>query len=236
MLLFTQFFTHSGAREMIAIGRIVQETEVGRLFQLVTCLSNLPKQNDAEALVIINGLAEPQRTQEVVNIWNEGIGRYLLVTSPGLYERTPYRFTIKELVETFGLTRKSGVYTQVTPVPDTRDHSRWAIEHLKDLGVTSANVYTSFYHMPRTFLTMLRCMIDADIARRLNLYPCPIKISPFEISPEINSPMHTLCEGEAQKIPIYQEKGDIASHEEFMTYIEWMWNQGKDTPRKKRGV
>lgn len=89
---------------------------------------------------------------------------------------------------------------------NTRDESERALVLRSSDDLT---IVTSAYHQPRAFLTMVKVLIDHGLSRTVRLWNRPAP-SPMERLPE-----------EWHKIRDYQEKGDVASTENGLLYLDW---------------
>ncbi len=68
---------------------------------------------------------------------------------------------------------------------------------------------TSAYHQPRAFLTMVKVLLDQGLARTVRVWNRPAP-----------SPMQRLAE-EWHKTLEYQAKGDVATAEQGLLYLDW---------------
>ena len=88
----------------------------------------------------------------------------------------------------------------------TRDEAERAVAMRSGDDLT---IITSAYHQPRAFLTFLKVLHDAGLARMVRLWNVPVP-----------SRMERLAE-EWHKITDYQAKGHVASLEEGLAYLDW---------------
>lgn len=70
-------------------------------------------------------------------------------------------------------------------------------------------IMTSAYHQPRAFLTFVKILHDLNLDRTVRLWNCPVP-----------SRMDRLAE-EWHKTSEYQAKGDVATIEQGLAYLEW---------------
>lgn|GEM_PF-6419197 len=89
---------------------------------------------------------------------------------------------------------------------NTRDECERALALRSGNDVT---IITSAYHQPRAFLTMVKVLINHGLARTVRVWNRPAP-----------SPMHRLSE-EAHKIADYAAKGDVATPEQGLLYLDW---------------
>lgn len=89
---------------------------------------------------------------------------------------------------------------------NTRDEAERAIRLRSGDDLT---LMTSAYHQPRAFLTMLQVLLTQGLERTVRLWNVPVP-----------SRMHRLPE-EWHKIREYQAKGDVASPEQGLLYLDW---------------
>lgn len=104
---------------------------------------------------------------------------------------------------------------------NTRDQAVEVMKIVKEKGWPIILV-ASHYHQYRAFLTFLKAMKEADL--NISLYNAPVRDLPwFEHDPCFNKgPVRriNLLQGEFERIPLYIEKGHVASFEEAMAYLE----------------
>ncbi len=88
----------------------------------------------------------------------------------------------------------------------TRDEAEKAVDHRSGNDLT---IVTSAYHLPRAFLTFVRVLQDRGLAARVRLWPAPAPSAMAQLA------------GEWAKIAAYQAKGDVASYEDGLRYLDW---------------
>lgn len=95
---------------------------------------------------------------------------------------------------------------------NTLDQAKWVLELLKaNSEVTDLVMTTARYHLPRAILTCLKQMIVQDRFARILALPIVHMQGPeFEDSQGL---------GELQRIRTYQEKGYVATREEWERYL-----------------
>ncbi len=89
---------------------------------------------------------------------------------------------------------------------NTRDEAERALALRSGNDMT---IITSAYHQPRAFLTMLKVLIDHGLSRTVRIWNRPAP-----------SPMTRLAD-EWHKILEYQAKGDVATAEQGLLYLDW---------------
>jgi N-acylneuraminate cytidylyltransferase len=89
---------------------------------------------------------------------------------------------------------------------NTRDEAERAIRLRSGDDLT---ILTSAYHTPRAFLTFLQVLTEQGLERTVRLWNVPVPSSMGRLSEE----WHRITE--------YQAKGDVASPEQGLLYLDW---------------
>lgn len=177
----------------------------------------------ADAVIVMTGLGEHQRIIQAIKLWDSGrySNRFLLITGDNPHERTAETFSVPRLQESpFNLQHSEGVIVDTDHGGNTKIQAQWITQQVDALGIKSALVVTSSYHMVRAYLTLLKSFADANILVRL--YPVLAEYNLDATSPEYEVPMWNLVAGEVERIIQYQTKGDVATLDELKTYLRWL--------------
>ncbi len=115
---------------------------------------------------------------------------------------------------------KTGIPESVIHCEETGAHTKGEADRMMQLarerGWKSVLVLTSPHHQYRTFLTWLASMRQAGLD--LTLVNAPAPLPWFASNPW--GRRADLLEGEMKRIDEYQKKGDVASFEEGLAYLE----------------
>jgi uncharacterized SAM-binding protein YcdF (DUF218 family) len=113
-----------------------------------------------------------------------------------------------------------GVRDSALFVEESAMHTKAEADRITELarehGWKTILIVTSPHHQYRTFLTFLRSMNQAGLDLDVRNTPAPL--SWFSV--QSWGRRADLLESEMKKISTYQEKGDVASYEEGIAYLE----------------
>jgi uncharacterized SAM-binding protein YcdF (DUF218 family) len=141
----------------------------------------------------------------------------LIVTVGGDARREYGSFLSGELKERL---LELGVPDAAVYAEETAAHTKAEADRMMELarerGWKSMLLVTSPHHQYRAFLTFLRAMHQAGLDLVLRNTPAPL---PW-FSDQPWGRRADLLERELQQIAAYQEKGDVASYEEGIAYLE----------------
>lgn len=192
--------------------------EISSLFVGLLSLMTFP--GECDAILIIPGLGEHWRTQDAIDRWEKGEARYLLVAGDNPAEKYRIELNLENLQRHFGLKRIKNVACQKS-ARHSRDQADWAAERIEELGVRSVMLCVSGYHILRATLTLVKSLQTAELST-VRINPKPASKSPFAMIPETGHPAWDSVELEIGRIGKYQAIGDVATLEEFKSYIERM--------------
>jgi hypothetical protein len=100
---------------------------------------------------------------------------------------------------------------QITP-----DQMHWIAERLvADTEITALVMSTAAYHLPRCVLTFVKTWAKQGDKRKLALRLLPTR----NFKPTSLSTTNQTVQGELERIALYQEKGDVATPDEFFDFI-----------------
>lgn len=172
-----------------------------------------PVKSDVIFLAEGDGL---NRVPHAANLYREGYAPLIAIVG-GDTRREYGSFLSHELKEKLievGIP-ESAIYMEETS-PNTKAEADRMMVLAKERGWKSILIVTSPHHQYRTFLTFLKSMnvVGLDLALRNS----PAPLSWTEENPW--GRRIDLLEGEWERIRTYQEKGDVASYEEGIDFLE----------------
>lgn len=178
-----------------------------------------------DALYVPQGLAEHNRVEHTLRMWESGVANHLLVA--GSYSREPgsLNTSVDMLMECFGLRRTTNVHTQAEGI-NTPAQTKWVAATCKQQGITSIAVVAPAYHMLRQLL-VLHASLEA-VGLLIPVIPVPLHVPPTSLTRgtlagEGNLTAISMVDGELDRIAKYQPLGGVASVDEYVRYLEWLW-------------
>ncbi|RKN20183.1 hypothetical protein D7147_13955 [Micromonospora musae] len=182
-----------------------------------------PAADRVDALVVPTGQGEEWRLTHAIRRWqaNRNI-RHLLVANGNPAEETYQEIDLPYL-RGLGLRRLDGVRLQAEPAPNTGLQAAWIAAHVEELDIASLALAVSAYHLPRVYLTVLKALSRGGI--RIPLVPDPVPVAPDAAAPETRATAYDLLPGEVERILRYAEKGWVATFEELLVYLRWLWGE-----------
>jgi len=167
----------------------------------------------ADGIALFTGEGERHRVLHGVNLWNRDYGRLFLVT--GDSEQTSRSFgetTKKEITDLCHVEENCPEIFKQERADHTGEQANWVAGLAVENQVESLIVTASLYHLPRVFLTLLKCLQRKN--QKILLIPSPAR--PVQFSRE-----WLLIPGEVERIVRYQEKGDVATAQELYSHLLW---------------
>lgn len=206
-------------------GRIAEHDQFSMLLAMLGELFSIPRDLSwIEALVVFGGLDAEWRPRDAIQYWEEGVGRYLLISGYFREEKTWIDLGSREILEKMGLTRWDGVHStsqeHITP-----DQAKWFLNMCQELNIKSAALFAPSYFMLRAYCTVVKQMMDREDMDWIPIIPMPIRVSPDSIIPETRVGAWEMYPAEMKKVLEYQEKGDVATFFEFQKYISWLYEK-----------
>lgn len=195
---------------------------------LLTYALALPRPiRQCDALFVPQGLGEYSRISHTVDAWEQGVANHLVVAGCHVNDFGAFEMSTTELVERFGLTRTENVHTQPNAL-NTPDQTNWVAQQCVENGITSIALMCPSYHMLRQLLTLHVSLRRAGL--RIPVIPVPLHLPPSSLTPatqagETELTGISMVDSELDRIRRYQEKGDVATVEEYLEYLEWLWTQ-----------
>ncbi len=161
------------------------------------------------AILLLPGMYQEYRIEEGIKLWPTR-GKYLWIGPT----RGDTKYTSrKQVVELLREDSKDIIFGEYAA--NTLEQMHWCVELLKNHPeVSHVIVTTAAYHVPRCVLTLLQVLEKAG--KQISLLPWPLQ------NPTGNSfTAEENFQGELERIPLYQEKGDVASLETWNKYLAW---------------
>jgi hypothetical protein len=202
--------------------RIGPHTAESLAFSYATFILSIPK-IETEGLIVYPGMGEDERVRHAVARWNDGAFSRFLVCGLNLGERSARRFDIDLLQSPeFDLdASKFGTVETQIEAGNTKVQSDWAAQRMKDLGLKSATLTASAYHLPRAYMTLLKSL--SDISYEAIVIPEATPVCPSKIIPEEGWPAFAMTPREIARITHYQSKGHVVTWIELMAYLKWLY-------------
>lgn len=207
------------------VSRHVESSEFSQILSMAMMLYSFPKKQ-GDALVVFPGLGETWRISQAVQDWDQvkpADSRYLLIAGHNRREKSYDHLSLSRLQEApYSLQRFwSNVIIQ-PHAEHTVEQANWLIDHVEELDIKSLTLYVSPYHLLRAYCTLLKTFLKRNV-EPVAIFPRAVSISPQTLIPEYQKPAWNMVAGEMERILKYQEKGDVASFEEFQKYLDWLW-------------
>lgn len=175
---------------------------------------------DTSLLILPGPRDHNYREAEGIRLWKmwraEGLVRHLLVA--GTSEMPP--LTRENVTDLCGEDPGDCLHF-VQKARHTPDQMEWTLNIADNIGLGHLIISTAAYHLPRGFLTALKTM--AGRGMRLVLSAAPV-YDPDDPSRDFVGFLHTGgigLQGEVERIVKYQEAGQVATIEEYLTYLKW---------------
>lgn len=206
------------------VPRIVNEDENTQLYTATHLILSVPFNKVVDSIAVMPGLGEHQRVITAIELWqtNEKY-KHLFVSGTYKEEREQPQLTLDLLQEEpFNLKRLKGAFAQVEAL-HTREQADWIVKQIITYDVKSLAVVVSHWHITRAYRTLLKSMLDSGI--RIPLYPVVVSSSPTQIVPEFGQTVSKMSAGEVERNKKYAENGQIATYNELIEYLDWLWKQ-----------
>lgn len=219
-------------RSNVATPRIVSDEDldgvaVSQLLDVLKAVTMIlalpqPAADHVDALAIASGQGEEWRFTHAIRKWEANPHlRYLLVANGNPAEETYVDITL-DYLRSLGLRRTEGVHLQPEPAPNTGLQAAWIVEQIQARGIRSSGLTVSPYHLPRAYLTVLKELDRSGI--RIPIIPVPVTVAPHARIPETGATAYDLVPGEVKRILTYMNKGWVATPEDLVRYLHWLWN------------
>ena len=192
---------------------------------LAMLVYSLPDASDAvDSFLAFPGLGETWRVQDAIRRFEaNGLSRFLLIAGHNQTEKTFQEFSLQGLTqEPYNLTRTKGLIVTAR-ASNTLEQSLWVCEEIRKNGITSIMLCVSPYHCLRAYLTLLKTAMKHGI--KIPILPMPTRIAPQTLCPEYQIALSEMIPGEIDRIVAYQQKGDVATYEDLLEYLDWLWSQ-----------
>lgn len=205
------------------VAREIDSDETSSLIAMVMMILSLPQDvSRVDAILVLPGQGEDWRLTSAIEAWNTNPGvKHLLVAGNYSGEKTWFEPTLDNLSEPpYGLVRREGVVIH-PHAHHTKEQGEWIAATARDLNIKSIALVVPPYHLPRAYLTFVKCFEQLGI--EVALFPLPVHVAPSTRAPETGLNSWQYVPGEMERIVKYQEKGDVATYEELQGYLEWLW-------------
>ena len=195
-------------------------TEAALIGSLLVQIMSIPFQKEKiQAIACMTGLGETWAVTKPVELWEQGLGDYLLVAGMNPKDAGYHPMTIEELQKPpYNLRRTDYVHTLETAY-NTPAQTDWIIKTALDLDIERIVLMVRPYHLPRAYLTLLKSW-QKLANRKMVLIPVAIPVPPDAVVLDKQLPSRAMIPGEMGRIPLYQAKGDIATLDELNTYLD----------------
>lgn len=201
--------------------------EADQAAALAMLVYSLPRMQGQDAIAGLAGLGEQERVSEVLRIWESPgtSARYCLIAGFNMQERAAFSLAIPDLQQKFGVCKVKGLKTQLH-ADHTKHQAEWLAKQIQEHGITSVRLYLPAYHLLRAWRTVIEQVVFMW-GIRIPILPVPLSVSPFapipEYEPEESLSKWDMIPGELERIRRYEAKGDIATFDETLRYLEWLW-------------
>ncbi len=210
--------------------RIIPPNEISDIATMILAIMSIPKQLSANAVAVFPGMGEEDRVEQGIRLWKLMILRdtspahFLLIAGINDKERTFKEIDLQNLEKTYGISKLEYPLKNISIIVRTKntlEQAEWLRDKVLELKIKDITLCTSYYHMTRAYLTVLKTFIKASM--RIPIFPCPTATAPETISPEMDRPQIDLVPSETERILKYQKTNDVATKKELEEYIAWLW-------------
>lgn len=172
----------------------------------------------ADAIVVLTGDAYT-RLPAAVELFRQGAAPVIVVA--GGVDDPPYAISAPKLV---GQLIEKGVSPDRLRCEDesrhTRDSAERIVQWMHEEGWHRVLLVTSPYHVPRSLLTFIAVLKEREMEDRYHVLTASSHcLWAEEIEPGVRR--IDLVGREASKVAEYQAKGDVASYEDGLAYLEY---------------
>ncbi len=233
-LLKSRSFNSRRRAEMSHTGQMTAESEY---FKLATLMGGIgvARQEDVRAVIAMPGIGNNNRTLEGATsaMWNND-DQLLLVAGYHVKGKFSLNGTLDMIYDVGYDIDSERVRVQGT-AKHTGEQAVWVAQQVEELGIESALLHVSDFHLLRNWLTTLEALRRRNI--RIPLVPVPVKHNPFrkEIL-DVSTNRRTLrvvdvIDAEIARIRAYQNPkedgspGDCLTTDRAINYLEWLWQQ-----------
>lgn len=180
------------------------------------CLSTPLLKADAIVILTGDGLT---RVPAAIELFRQ-MAAPIIVVSGGV-DAPPYAVPAPKLI---GQLIAKGIAPDRLRCEDesqhTRDSAERIVQWMLEEGWHRVMLVTSPYHVPRSLLSFIAVLNERDMADRYHVLTASSYGAWFEEA-EPGTRRIDLVEREATKVAVYQEKGDVATYEDGLAYLEY---------------
>lgn len=175
---------------------------------------------NADAIVVLTGDGTT-RLPTAIELFRRGGAPAILVS--GGVDDPPYARSAHDLV---GILLEKGVAPDRLLCEDESQHTRESAEKVVDMIEERewgrVILTTSSYHIPRAMLTFIQVLRERELHEVVHLVPVSTSNSYlFAVPAGLGKRRIQLVEVEAAKVAEYQAKGDVASYDGGLAYLEY---------------
>ena len=206
-------------------GRVVTSTDASRMVELNLSILTKRWSWDVEAFAPLPGLGHEDRIRVAVKAYNQSNASYLILGGANSEEKTYENLNVHTLrAPAYGLKRADGVITKAVN-RDTLDLIDWVMEQVRNNNVRSLAIFTSPYHLLRSFGTAIRAL-DRHHMDPIPIIPISVgsldDIVPESLRTGTVKSGHDMVAGEVLRFQKYSQQGDVADYEQILSYMTWM--------------
>ena len=202
------------------------EGELAAMSQELIQVAGSPINRPLGAYVTMPGLGEYHRVRRTIQAWRRGNPQgYLIIAGCSANEKTFVEMTDDNLMGHFGLTRdeldqhRDRIIIQPN-ARNTPDQTDWLAHTLKEHNIKLAGLAVTMYHELRAFATLLASQRRLGSLELGLVVPRLIMVNPTDIVPETGVTYRDSAAGELKRMLTYVKKGDVATYDEFMSYMD----------------
>ncbi len=181
------------------------------------CIVANDRLQKADAIIILEGDALT-RIPEGARLYKEGWAP-LVVISGGM-NNPPHSIPAREMLPhllAFDVPKEAVVLDEKSQ--HTWDQATVLTQWAQERGWKKMIIVASHYHQYRAFLTFLKAIRESG--QHVVLINAPARELPWFDASDPQGRRADLLEGEFERIEAYRQKGNVASFEEALAYLEW---------------
>jgi hypothetical protein len=194
------------------------DSDMGAMIRAIVTLQTTPRPlNRVEAIAVRPGLGEMRRWEQAV----EALRPDQFLIAMGAYDGEKTWRPTPEILAELGIDASDERVVYQATARNTKDQSRWFVETLRDLDVSTAATSVAGYHQVRSFATDVATLRDTGLDGHIMMYPFPTDNHPEDIIPETSLTMGASYEGELRRIKEYSapERRHVATWDELYSYL-----------------
>lgn len=159
-------------------------------------------------VIILPGQYEEWRLTELKDVWRGFADIVIIAATRG----NPF-YDATDVSDAVGITEDKMILHRFAE--NTRDQMDQVTEAVSGLSVKQVIISTAAYHTPRCVYTFVKSCLDRDLERSFRLAVLPT------FGPDLGSPIPAeKASSEIERLKRYQQKGDVATKEEYLLFLE----------------